>query len=102
MKCLSLIIHRAAKQKLVDLLLDMREVESFTVVDGEGHSPNAQSNPFETKHDLVVGFVPRIRVDIILPKMAIERVLTSLSHCESCVEGTGHYWITEVEESGSL
>ena len=33
---------------------------------------------------------------------AIERILSSLSHCESCVEGTGLYWFTEVESSGRL
>jgi nitrogen regulatory protein PII len=100
MKCLTVIIHEAAKQKLVDTLLETKEVEGFTVLTGEGHSPHAKRNPFETKRDLVTGFVPRIRVDILLSESSIERIVSTLAQCDSCVEGTGLYWVSDISATG--
>jgi len=102
MKLLSVIIHEGAKQNLIDTLMDMKEVGGFTTTPTEGHSRKGSKNPFETDHDLVAGYVPRVRLDILVTPDAIEQILSSLSHCESCVEGTGLYWVTEIESCGAL
>lgn len=102
MKLLTVIIHNEAKQNLIDTLMDMKEVGGFTAINAEGHSRKGSKNPFESNHDLVAGYLPRVRVDILVAPHAIERILSSLSHCESCVEGTGLYWVSEIESSGAL
>ena len=102
MKMLTVIIHEGAKQNLIDILLEMDEVGGFTAIKAEGYFKEASKNPFESTLDQVAGYVPRVRVDILVSPHAIERILSSLSLCESCVEGTGLFWVTEVESSGRL
>jgi len=78
MKCLTLIVHRSAKQDLVDRLRGAPEIHGFTVQPAEGHSERTGDNPFETTRDLVLGHVPRERVDILLQDDAVPSVVALL------------------------
>ncbi len=102
MKCLTLIIHEAAKHDIIERLRDEESVRGFTILSGEGHSRRTQRNPFETNHDRVMGYVPRVRVDVVLEAKAVEPLLGKLKDCDSCVTGLGVWWVTPVEASGYL
>ncbi|MDY0000466.1 MAG: DUF3240 family protein [Polyangia bacterium] len=102
MKCLTIIVHRSAKQHLLDQLRVTPEVRGFTTQPAEGHSEHTGDNPFETTRDLVLGYVPRERVDILLDETAVSPVLASLQNCDSCLRGRGIWWVTQVEQWGSL
>ncbi len=102
MKCLTLIIHQAAKQDLIDLLRASDAVHGFTILNGEGHSKNTGQNPFETSRDRVMGYLPRVRVDVILEAAAVDPMIKALTTCDSCVSGLGVWWVTPVERSGYL
>jgi nitrogen regulatory protein PII len=50
----------------------------------------------------VVGFVPQVRVDVILDDDRARSVLEEIRHTRCAFKGRGLYWITDVEESGVL
>ena len=75
MKCLTLIIHRSAKQDLLDHLLQASEISGFTIVGAEGHSERTGANPFDTTRDQVLGYVPRFRIDVLLEDEAVGRLV---------------------------
>ena len=102
MKLLTLIIHRAATQDLIDSLLCHERVSGFTTYEGHGHSCRTCENPFETTEDLVTGRVPRARVDVLLEDDAVDVVLEALQQCDSCAAGLGIWWVTPVERGGAL
>jgi nitrogen regulatory protein PII len=102
MKLLTLIIHEAATQDLIDTLLCHDRVDGFTTSAGHGHSCRTCRNPFETSEDLVTGRVPRVRFDLLLEDDAVDPVLEALRGCESCVSGLGVFWVTPVERGGGL
>ncbi|MCK5796055.1 MAG: DUF3240 family protein [Deltaproteobacteria bacterium] len=102
MKCLTLIVHQSAKQHLLDLLSSTPEVPGFTLVQAEGHTDHTGDNPFESIRDRVLGYVPRIRVDVLLEDDAVDPVLARLRDCESCMKGRGIWWVTSVATHGTL
>ncbi len=102
MKCLTLITHESIKQELIDMLRQMPEVTGYTFIRGEGRSNDTERNPFETTRDQVMGFVPRLRVDLILEDDAVETVMLRLQGCDSCVNGMGIWWTSPVEQWGQL
>jgi nitrogen regulatory protein P-II 1 len=102
MKVLTLIVRETAAQDLVDLLLCDEQISGFTTFSGEGHSCSTRENPFENDADRVLGYVPRVKVEILLEDEAVEHVLDRLRQCESCVAGQGIWWVTPVTDSGKL
>ena len=102
MKCLTLVIHESAKQDLIDYLLDRSDISGFTLSLAEGHSRTTQRNPFETTRDVVLGYVPRARVDVIVDDEVLPAVLGEICHCDSCVTGRGVWWVTDVQDWGTL
>ena len=102
MKCLTLIVHSSAKEEMADYLMNVNDVKGFTVLSGEGYTCAVCSDPFETILDKVTGYVPRVRVDVILEDHAVEKVLSELRGCTTCGQGQGIWWITPVEASGEL
>ena len=102
MMCLPLVIHETAKQDLIDHLLAREDVSGFTLSAAEGHSRNTGHNPFETTRDLVLGYVPRVRVDILVEDEAYPVLRDEICHCDSCVAGKGIWWGTPVVASGHL
>lgn len=102
MKCLTLVLHESSKQDLIDLFQQIPEVNAYTFIRGEGHTDDTGKNPFESNYDRVVGYVPRSRVDIILADEEIETVLKAINESESCAQGLGVWWVSPVEQWGSL
>jgi len=102
MKQLTLIIHTDAQQDLTDQLRSLEQVSGFTFSRVEGHGLEMENDPFLSARDKVVGYTPRIRLDILLQDTDVDSVLEALRSSSSYVEGHGIYWVTPVERNGRL
>ena len=102
MKILTLIIHTDAQKVLVDQLRTLEQAPGFTFSHVEGHGTEIESDAFLSARDEVVGYTPRIRVDILLEDTNVDIVLTKLREAENGITGQGHFWITSVEKEGQL
>ena len=101
MKCLSLVINESSKNELVELMRRLPEVNGYTIFHGEGHySGNIQ--PFESAHDEVLGYVPRIRIDVFLKEEDVDRVIEQVKACSVCSLRRGLYWTSTVDNLGEL
>lgn len=102
MKILTLVVHANAQQELADQLRTLKQVPGFTFSHVEGHGVQVASDPFLSERDKVVGYTPRVRVDILLDDADVSVVLETLRQAEGNVTGKGVYWTTPVEEGGRL
>ncbi len=97
MKNLVLIVNASVQQSVTDHLRAL-DVEGFTVSRIEGHGSYTTEDPFLSSRDRVVGFVPRVRVDIVLPPERITPVLDSLREPSTGLAGHGVFWVSPVEQ----
>ena len=102
MKHLTLIIHTDAQQDLTRQLQSLELVSGFSFSHIEGHGLEMENDPFLSARDKVVGYTPRIRLDILLQDANVDSVLDALRSSSSYVEGHGIYWVTPVEQNGRL
>ena len=102
MKILTLIIHTNVQQDLADHLRSLDQVSGFTLNHAEGHGTQADNDPFLSARDKVVGYTPRVRVDVLLQDSDIDTVLNDLRDSNYGVKGQSVYWVTAVEQSGHL
>ena len=102
MKILTLIVHTNVQQQLADLLRTMDQVPGFTFTHVEGHGAEVESDPFISARDDVVGYIPRIRTDILLEDTDVDAVLAKLSAKEANLTGHGVFWVTQAEKGGHL
>lgn len=106
MKCLTLIIAASAKRDLADQLRDITGVEGFTILSCEGHSTETQHDVFLSVRDRVVGYVPRIRVDIILEDVQTDGVIKALKEYYKTDDPEhiriGIWFVTNIQSSGAL
>lgn len=102
MKHLTLIIHTNVQQDLSDHLRSLEQVSGFTFSHVEGHGVQVENDPFLSARDKVVGYTPRIRVDILLQDSDVDTVIEMLRSSSSYVKGHGIYWVTTVEQNGRL
>mgnify|MGYP001566753902 CR=1 FL=1 len=101
MKNLTLVIHAGAQQALADSLRALEQVQGFTLTPVEGHSGYSGADPFLSARDKVVGYVPRVRVDVLLVDADVNLVLAALLSQQS-FQGQGIYWVSPVEQQGRL
>ncbi|NOZ55024.1 MAG: DUF3240 domain-containing protein [Gammaproteobacteria bacterium] len=102
MKHLTLIVHTNIQQDLADQLRSMKQVPGFTFSHAEGHGVQVESDPFLSARDKVVGYTPRVRVDILLQDDDVASVLDTLRHKPDGIKNHGIYWVTAVEQNGHL
>lgn len=102
MKHLTLIIHTNVQQDMADQLRSMEQVSGFTFSHAEGHGVGVDNDAFLSARDKVVGYTPRVRVDILLEDGNVDLVLDTLRNTTYGVEGQGIYWVTAVEQNGQL
>lgn len=102
MKNLVMIMNANAQQDMADLLRGLEQVQGFTFSHAEGHGVQAEQDPFLSARDKVVGYTPRVRVDIILQDADLDSVLQALRATNKGAEGHRIYWVTSVEQSGHL
>ena len=99
MKNLVLIVNASVLQAVTDQLRAL-EITGFTVSHVEGHGPHTAEDQFLSARDRVVGFVPRVRVDIVIPTERVSTVLDALCALGTGFSGHGNFWISPVEHFG--
>jgi nitrogen regulatory protein P-II 1 len=102
MKKLTLIVHADVKEALADVLRAMPEVPGFTFTPVEGHGAQEEGDPLLSARDRVVGYVPHVRVDLVLDDAHVDKVLAALRASSCGVAGRGVYWVTRLECEGRL
>ncbi len=101
MKNLTIVIHACVQQTLADSLRALEQIEGFTFSRVEGHSHHSENDTFLSARDKVVGYVPRVRVDILLADSDVDVVLAALSE-QSHFNNQAMYWVVPVERQGRL
>jgi nitrogen regulatory protein P-II 1 len=99
MKVLTIFVHTNVQQDLTDLLRSMDQIPGFTFTHVEGHGNEVESDSFISARDEVVGYIPRIRTDILLKDEELDAVLTQIFDKENNITGQGFYWVTPVEKA---
>lgn len=102
MKMLTLIVHADSKEALADTLRTLPQVTGFTFTPVEGHGPREGRDLFLSARDRVVGFVPHVRVDLVLEEGDVDKVLEALKAADDGVAGRGVYWVTRLDRQGRL
>lgn len=103
MKHLIIVAHAGVQQDLGDLLRTLECVEGFTFSNAEGHGRHdVEQDPFLSARDKVVGYVPRVRVDILLDDTDVDAVINTLRDSETGISGQGVFWVTSVDQNGRL
>ena len=102
MKMLTLIVYADVKQVLADTLRGLKQVQGFTFTYVEGHGAQDGGDSALSARDHVVGYVPQVRVDIVLEDKDVADVLANLRNSQCGLSGRGSYWITAVEKKGAL
>lgn len=102
MKQLTLVVHADIQDTLADQLRAHRAVNGFTFTTAEGHGAHEGQDALLSLRDQVVGYVPHVRVDILLDDAVIEEVLHALQQPQSGVAGRGIFWVTDVSRHGRL
>lgn len=102
MKILTLIVYADVKQVLADTLRGLKQVQGFTFTDIEGHGAQDGRELTLSTRDDVVGYVPHVRVDIVLEDKDVAEVLDALRMSQCGLAGRGSYWITAMESQGQL
>lgn len=102
MKQLTLIVHADIQQALADMLRALPAVTGFTFTPVESHGPREDRNPSLSARDRVVGYVPHVRVDLVLEDTDVDKVLEALKAADGGVAGRGVYWVTRLDRQGRL
>lgn len=102
MKNLVMIVHANVQQDLADRLRGLPQVKGFTFSHAEGHGGQVEHDPFLSARDRVVGYVPRVRADVLLDDAEVAVVLSALRAPGRGIAGQGIYWVTPVEQDGRL
>lgn len=95
------MIHAGVQQALADTLRTLEQVQGFTFTHVEGHSDHSEADTFLSARDRVVGYVPRVRLDLLLADADVSAVLAALL-AEGSFTGQGIYWVSPVEQMGRL
>jgi len=102
MKLLTLIIHTNMQQELADQLRNIETVPGFTFSHVEGHGVQVENDPFLSARDKVVGYTPRVQVEILLQDGDVDALLDMLRSMRPGVAEHGVYWVTAVEKNGRI
>lgn len=101
MKKISIVVHTSLQQELADLLRSL-QLDSFMFSHIEEHSSQQEQDVFLSARDKVVGYVPKVRVDVILEDERARTFISEIQSSKISFKGKDMYWITKVEESGVL
>lgn len=102
MKQLVMVVHANVQQDLADRLRAIEQVQGFSFGHVEGHGSHTGEDRNLSPRDKVVGYVPRVRVDIMLEDADIAPVLEALRCADCGIAGNGVYWVLPVEQCGRL
>ena len=101
MKKFSMVVHSSLQQELADLLRSM-QLDNFMFSHIEEHSAQRENDVLLSARDRVVGYVPKVRVDVILDDERALKLVDEIREARSSFKGKGLFWISAVENSGVL
>ena len=101
MKILRMIVLKSCQQELSDKLKASDYADSFTFTHVEGHGSPQENDPVLSIEDLVVGYTPKICVDILVDELKLQKLLEAVRSIKG-VKGQSVYWVTSADEFGSL
>ncbi len=101
MKKFSMVVHQSLQQTLADYFRSQK-LETFMFSHLEEHSSHVGKDSLLTARDKVVGYVPQVRVDVILDVDEINRLLDNIRSANAEFKGKGIYWVTDIDEFGVL
>jgi len=101
MKKLSMVVHKSLQQTLADFLRS-QQLETFMFSHIEEHSSHVKQDSFLSARDKVVGYVPQVRLDVILSKENIKSLLESIKSSDCPFKGKGIYWVADLDDFGEL
>jgi nitrogen regulatory protein P-II 1 len=101
MKNLVLVVHANVQQDLADALRTLPQVSGFTFTRVEGHSVQTEQDDFLSARDRVVGYVPRVRADVLLHERDVRAVIHAVREAAG-IGGQGIYWVADIAEHGRL
>ncbi|MCW9046608.1 MAG: DUF3240 family protein [Gammaproteobacteria bacterium] len=101
MKKLTMVVHTSLQQRLSDFLR-RQKLETFMFTHIEEHSSHVEKDSFLSARDKVVGYVPQVRLDVILDNEAIKRLLENIKSSNCPFKGKGIYWVTDIDDFGEL
>jgi len=101
MKKLSIVVHESLQQGLADYLRS-QQLETFMFNHIEEHSSHVEKDSFLSARDKVVGYVPQVRLDVIINDEKIKSLLDNLRSTDCTFKCKGIYWVTDVDEFGEL
>ena len=101
MKILKLIVHRSCQQELSDKLKASGYADDFTFTHVEGHGSHNESDLALSTEELVVGYIPRISVEILFEEKNLQGLLDTVRAIKG-VKSHGLYWIVIAESCGEL
>lgn len=96
-----MVVHQSLQQALADNLRN-QQLEIFMFNHIEEHSSHLEQDSFLSARDKVVGYVPQVRVDIILSTENIKALLENIKTSEHAFKARGIYWVTDIDEFGEL
>jgi len=102
MMTLVLDIHASLQQDVADCLRAHPAVENFTLAHVEGHGVQAITSSAVSARDKVVGYAPRVRVEILLQDDEVAHTLALLRQQVSGISEHGIYWVTPLIQHGKL
>lgn len=96
MKNLTLIVHADTEQALADVLRSLPEVSGFTFTQVQDHGVQDERDAALSTYDLVVGYTPHVRVDLILNDKDVDIVLAALRESRIGVADRAVFWVSSV------
>lgn len=102
MKKLTIIVHSSLQETLADCLRSIPQLDTFIFSHVEEHSSQLEHDPFLSARDKVVGYVPQVRVDVLMKDEDVTAVMEAIRHSKCQFRGKGIYWISNLPEMGEL
>ena len=101
MKILKFIVHRNCQQELSDKLKASGYADNFTFSHVEGHGGHRESDLALSMENLVVGYVPKIYVEILVNENDLKNLLDTVRSIKG-LKGQGEYWTVTAEDFGEF
>ncbi len=100
MKCLTIFVHTAVADTFADTLLADPEISGFTLTPCQGHSPHTAEEAMVSMQDRVQGYVPRVRIDVVMEDSLVDPLLERLKEVSKAEHSWGTWIVTEVHSMG--
>lgn len=101
MKKFSMVVHSSQQQELADILRSLH-LDCFMFNHIEEHGAQNENDTVLSARDRVVGYVPKVRLDVILDDDRAGTILEEIRGSEFSCTGKNVYWVIDLEVSGRL